>query len=267
MPKPIEKSVKSDVVAMYLSGEKLCLIASKHGINATTVSRIAKSAGVLRSQSEAQAVRAARDAVGFERFGKKGAVQSKKTGKWFAADSAYEYARMIQLDDDPTVLEWSRCDDRIPYRFDGVSKLYVPDLRVVRVGGSVSVEEIKPIKMACAPKNIAKFSAARAYYGPIGVCFLVITENDIGWSAIRALDGMPLNGVPDDERAAKRRAASLKVLHAMSPEKRAAYNLAAKEREAKKRASDRDAYNAKAREYRLKKKIASQKYDSQASMF
>lgn len=268
MPKPLDKSVHDDVVNLYLAGEKLALIAVKHGINPTTVSRIAVAAGVGRTKSESQAVRATREAVGFERFGKKGAVQSKKNGKWFAADSSYEFVRMHQHDDDVEVIDWGRCEDRIQHRFGGACLFYVPDLRVVRSDGRIIIEEIKPSKMVLQAKNVAKFAAAIAFYGPIGIQFKVVTENEIGWSNIRSFDGVALYGVPDEERAAKRRAASLKVLHAMSPEKRAAYNLAAKERESKKRAQNRDAYNAQAREYRRLRNLSkAEKEDSQAGLF
>lgn len=260
MPKLLDISVHNDVIYLYLSGEKIASIAKKHGINPTTVSRIAASAGVLRTKSEAQAMRASREAVGFDRFGKKGAVQSKKSGEWFAADSAYEFVRMHQHDENPNVAVWARCEDRIPYEFEGNRLFYVPDIRVVEASGRIVVEEIKPIKMLQVAKNVAKFAAAKAFYTPIGIAFEIITENEIGWSNLRKFDGVALHGVPDEERAEKRRKASLKVLHSMSPEKRAAYNLAAKEREAKKREANRDAYNEKAREYRRLRRLKIQSH-------
>lgn len=256
------------VKKLYLDGLSHAEISRLSGVKTWTITRIAERTGVKRTKAESQAVRATRESVGFDRFGKKGAVQSKKNGKWHASDSAYEYVRMHQHDDDPDVSEWSRCNDRIPYKFDGQSFFYVPDIRLLMDNGKIIVEEVKPLKMVGHAKNIAKFAAAFAFYTPIGIQFRIVTEEDIGWKNIRRFDGMVLHGIPDEERAAKQRAASLKCLYAMSPEKRAAYNLAAKERESKKRAANRDAYNAQAREYRrLRKQAKAQKEDSQAGLF
>jgi hypothetical protein len=264
VPTKIDKEVKEIALRMYLNGESNLTIASKCGIHLTTVSNIARAAGVIRSKAEGQAVRSAREAVGFDRFGKKGAVQSVKSGKWYASDSAYEFVRMHQLDSDSTVREWSRCQDRIPYQFGDKTRFYVPDLRVVAADGAITIEEIKPNKLVATEKNIAKFAAAKAHYASLGVAFQVVTEDQIGWFEIRRYDGVALHGVPDEERMQKRRDASMKVLNNMSHEKRAAYNLAAKIREAAKRSIDRDAYNAKAREYRAKRKA---KKSPQANLF
>lgn len=258
MSKRSRPEIEAGIAAMYLAGEPVSLIASQIGVHPTTVSRVAKRIGVIRTRSEGQAVRAAREAVGWGRIGKKGAVQSTKTGVWHPCDSAYEYARMHQLDGDPMVSHWKRCDRRIPYEHDGLSLLYVPDLEVTMADGSVRVEEIKPAKFLGRGKNPAKFNAAAQFLSKIGVSFLVVTEETIGWKTIRSLDGLGLNGVPDEERAQRRRDAALKHLHAMSPEKRAAYNEAARVREAAKRAANRDEYNRKAREYRAKKKLRNQ---------
>lgn len=245
-PPEIEAGVKS----MYLAGESNSRIASVHGIHVTTVSRIAERFGILRTQSEGQAIRSAREATGWDRIGKKGAVQSVKTGKWYPCDSAYEYARMIQLDEDDSVSEWARCGVRIPYSVNGVLLLYVPDIEIKMADGSVRVEEVKPKKYISRGKNPAKFDAARKYFSPLGVQFTVVTEDEIGWKRIRQLDGMPLNGVPDEERAQRRRDAALRHLHSMTPDERAIYNEKARLREAAKRSANRDEYNRRAREYR-----------------
>jgi len=250
---------------MYLAGEPNSKIATATGIHVTTVSRVAKRLGIIRTKSEGQAVRAARDATGWDRIGKKGAVQSEKTGVWHPCDSAYEYARMIQLDADPSVREWRRCDRRIAYVFNGVSSLYVPDIEVITVGGLVRVEEVKPGKMVGKTKNVAKFAAARAALGPLGIEFFVVTEDVIGWKEIRKYDGMGLNGVPDEERAQRRRDAALRHLHKMTPGERVEYNRKARIREATKRASNRTAYNAKAREYRAARNAS--KKDAPGSLF
>lgn len=256
------------IAAMYLAGEPIERIASAHGVHVTTVSNVARRLGILRTNAESQAIRATRDAFGWSQIGKKGAVQSKKTGVWHPCDSAYEYARMLQLDELQAVASWKRCEHRIPYGYNGKQSLYVPDLEVVMIDGSIRVEEVKPIKFLDRGKNPAKFSAASAYFQRLEIEFVIITEEDIGWREIRNLDGMGLNGVPEEERAQRRRDAALRHLHAMSPEKRAAYNEAARIREAAKRAANREAYNRKAREYRvLRKQRQVAQRDSQDALF
>ncbi len=251
--------VARGIVAEYVAGGSTNQqIADRFGVHVTTVSRLAKAFGVLRSKSEAQAVRASRDSVGWDRFGKKGAVQSVKTGEWHPCDSAYEYARMLQLDADPEVRAWFRSQHRVPYEFMGSRLLYVPDIDVEMVGGERFVEEVKPAKYLGQARNVAKFQAAKDYFSRVGISFRIITEAEIGWQAIRNLDGMPLNGVPEEERKQRRRDAALKHLRSLSPERRADYNLKAKIREAAKRAANREEYNRKAREYRAKRKARKQ---------
>lgn len=244
---------KSGILSMYLSGDAIKTIASVFGIGVSSVTQVVHGAGHLRTKSQSQAVRASRECVGFERFGKKGAIQSTKSGKWFACDSAYEFVRMTQLDDDDDVIEWSRCTDRIPYIVDGVEFTYNPDLTVVRASSGVVVEEIKPNKLLSSGRNSIKFDAAINFYANSGITFSVVTEDVIGYKNIRMLDGIPLSHIPDDTQKEKRRKAALDHLHRMTPEKRAIYNQEAKLREAIKRAKDRDGYNKNAREKRAAK--------------
>lgn len=234
---------KSGIVSMYLSGSAIKTIASNFGIGVGSVTQVVHGLGHLRTQSQSQAVRAARDCVGFERFGKKGAVQSTKSGKWFACDSAYEFARMLQLDKDDDVIEWSRCTDRIPYLFGGIEFTYAPDLTVIRASVGVVVEEIKPNKFLRIGRNSVKFDAAIRFYKGLGITFSVVTEDVIGIKNIRILDGAPLSYTPDEARKEKRRKAALDHLRRMTPEERAIYNQKAKLRESNKRARDRDGYN------------------------
>lgn len=254
MPRKITDEMRSGILAMYQNGHPNKLIADRYGINVTTVSRVAKRAGVLRSQSESQTVRANRECVGWSRIGKKGAFQSRKMNMWIPCDSSYEYARMAQLDEDPAIVSWCRCSRRIPYVLDGIRHTYIPDLEVVLSGGGIRVEEVKPERRVAEPRNQAKFSAAEAELAAKGIAFAVVTEREIGWKQIRNLDGMGLNFVPDEDRAKRRREAALRHLRAMSPEKRAEYNRKARIREAAKRAANREEYNRRAREYRRAKK-------------
>ena len=244
----------------YLSGDSLGEIATRHGIDRTTVSRIAQRNGALRSKSESQSVRAARDGVGLDQFGKKGAFHSAKMNLWVPTDSLYEYARMEQLDADESVVSWRRSNARIKYEFEGIQRTYVPDLEVILVSGRVRIEEIKPNKFALSPLNLAKFSAGRKFASDNGYEFKVVTEDDIGRSAIDRAAGSTVTSIPEYERKRRRVEASQRVVAKMTPDQKSEYLKKAKEREKAKRdamtPNERAAYNAKARERRMRKKMA-----------
>ena len=248
---------KSTALKLYKDGRGIKEIANTTGMHVATVTRIAKKAGIVRTVSEAQAVRAAREPIGRSDIGKKGAFHSEKNGTWFATDSHYEYARMNQLENDNDVISWRRCSDRIPYQYSGKSALYVPDIEVIRRDGSVSVEEIKPIKFVKDQKNQAKFEAAREFYGNAKQ-FYVVTETEIGRKNIDCLADVGHSEIPLDERKRKRIESVNRYVAKKSPEERAAMNEAARLRElAKRRAmneEEREAYNKAARDRRAAKK-------------
>lgn len=244
---------RSYLLELYAEGCAIKEISARVGVNVVTVARVAKEAGIVRSRSEAQAVRAQREgAVGASSRGKKAAFQSVKAGGWVAADSAYEYARMIQLEEDPDVAAWCRCADKIPYTYGGVERLYVPDFCVVRSDGAF-IEEVKPLKFVGSAVNLAKFSAAEAHYSKVGVAFKVVTEKDIGRSNIERYDGVPISLTPDAERNRKRVEATQRCYAKKTPEQKAEILRRAKEREAAKRAANREEYNRYARERRAKR--------------
>lgn len=261
-PKPnklhLAKEQKEAALKQYESGERLDDIASAVGMHPSTISKLAKEAGISRSRSEAQAVRAARDPVGRAEIGKKGAFHSEKNNSWYPTDSHYEYARMHQLEGDDEVLSWKRCTDRIAYEFEGGKFLYVPDLEVTRRNSVVSVEEIKPAKFVTHPKNQAKFSAARKFYGNEKE-FHVVTETEIGRRNIDRLTDVGHSEVPIEVRKRRKVEAANRYMAKKTPEERAAVNEAARVRELAKRQamspSEREAYNQAARERRAAKKI------------
>lgn len=204
---------------MYMDGLPIPSIALRIGVHSSTVQNITMRIGVRRTRSESQVVRAARDPSVGKMYGNPCAFYSIKQAKWFYAGSGYEYVRMEILDSDDDVVMWRRCEDRIPYEMDGLQRLYLPDLEVIRKNGSVTIEEIKPKKLTETARNTAKFAAARLFYAALGKRFILVTEDDIGGKdATRRLDGNCLSGMPVDERLARRKATVAKHLAGILPD-------------------------------------------------
>ena len=92
--------------------------------------------------SKTRAEKIAKGEIFAQSHGRYGLFASRKAGS-IRYDSAYEYVRMIILDDDPDVIAWTKHHNiKIPYVVDGKSRFYVPDFWVHRVNG-IFVEELK----------------------------------------------------------------------------------------------------------------------------
>ncbi len=178
---------KASAVAMYVDGVFITEIAQRTGFGTTTIFRWVQHAGVLKSFSERLTAGSTTRQFGRECIGKKGAFQTTKGGLWIHTDSTYEYARLEQLDRDPSVDKISRCSDRIPYDFGGHKRSYIPDFRVEYIDGSSVVEEVKPARWVTDPKVRAKVDAANAFYASDGVVFRVVTEAEIGSENIKSV--------------------------------------------------------------------------------
>ncbi len=192
-----------------------------------TVKAWVKEAGVVRSQSEAAALAISR---GHKRGRSRVHIpwHSTKTGQWHMADSTYEAVRMGQLDANPDVLNWGLCKHRIPYfhPFQKTHRSYIPDLEIQYANGTFCVEEIKPSNFVTDPVNEAKFAAASAYFGGLGIRFAVVTEEQIGADEIKQFkrEGYAsLSGVDLKQHEKKMRvAARARRLAKETPEEREA---------------------------------------------
>ncbi len=77
------------------------------------------------------------------KFGIKSEYESSKMGAIFHCDSNFERQRMIELDNDPTVVYWTKKHDiRIQYFIDDKQKLFVPDFLIITHNETI-VEELK----------------------------------------------------------------------------------------------------------------------------
>ena len=108
--------------------------------------------------------------------GRKAFYVSTKSGIQFYADSILELARMIELDNDASVIEWTKHHGiRIPYVFDGVDYNYVPDFLIKNEKGSI-IEEVKGRMM---PRDVEKQQQAIIYCRENGYKYRMITGNDL----------------------------------------------------------------------------------------
>ena len=76
--------------------------------------------------------------------GRKGWYYSLKNNSNFYFDSLLEKFRMIQLDNDINVLEWTKNHGiRIDYRYKNLQKITVPDFYIKYCNGDIFIEEVK----------------------------------------------------------------------------------------------------------------------------
>ena len=157
------------------------------GLNASEVSRIigvsnntirywVKKQSVLKTHSEIMAKLVSVHGSINSR-GNKGTIETRFGLLRF--DSWYERDRIKQLVNDIEVVNLARCQDLIPYEFNGVKRNYNPDFFIEYVNGKKVVEEIKPNRFVNKFNNREKFSAAKILYKEKGIKYKVILENII----------------------------------------------------------------------------------------
>jgi len=86
-------------------------------------------------------------------YGNKSWYVSSKTNERVRCDSTLEKFRMIQLDRDVTVSDWSkRHGIKIAYLFNGEVKHYVPDFLITTITGEKILEEVKGYDVKASQK-------------------------------------------------------------------------------------------------------------------
>lgn len=95
---------------------------------------------------------------------KRGHHDSPKSGKVYYR-SSYELEVYKQLDAITDVVSYKAEAVSIPYEWNGITRIYLPDLLVCLIDGTELVIEIKPNYQLDDPQNQAKFLAAQAIYG------------------------------------------------------------------------------------------------------
>lgn len=97
--------------------------------------------------------------------------------------SSWEENRFVELDADETVLLYKPQPFSIPYRWEGATKHYTPDILVIYEARLPEVEEIKPRRRIEGDKTgriAAKFAAGQKYCADRGWLFRVIDTKPEG---------------------------------------------------------------------------------------
>jgi len=193
-----EKEKWAEAERLYVE-EKLSTrqIARTLSLDYSGVSKKLSSKGLLRNKSESVSLMA-RKINGYT--GRAGWWQSSKTGKWEPAASRYEMFRMKQLDEDQSVVSWSRAN--LEFIYAG-GKKYIPDFHIYYSDGRQVVEEIKPEFQLQNEKEKAKWAAAKTALGKVGIDFRVVTEKEMGREELKNFRPQGLLHVPEEEEIAR----------------------------------------------------------------
>ena len=195
--------LKDEALRCYAAGEFYTDLHRRLGVPLSTLCRWAHAAGIDRSLSESKARQVAQRPGGAAHLGLKGAFHGPKAG-WIATDSAYEWARLEQLEADPEVLCIERCGLLIRYVFEGREHVYAPDFSVTLTDGTSRIEEVKPQRFLTDARTGAKVQAGQRACDEAGLRFALITEEDIGAEALAAATGAIRSRQSPEYQAAKR---------------------------------------------------------------
>lgn len=107
---------------------------------------------------------------------KSGIFRSEKLNLDILYRSSWELEILEQLEIDIEVVYYDTEINCVPYEYDGVGHVYIPDVCVWYDDGDYEILEIKPSCYIDHPRNQAKFKAASWVYGDR---FVVLTEHEI----------------------------------------------------------------------------------------
>ena len=162
-------------VELYKTGIGANEIAKQLGVTSTAIYRWLNKHGIkIRTTSEAQSLRAQQ---GRQPIRGIRSVVKTKFGE-IRADSVYEAARILQLENNKEVTNVYRYSGAIDY---GENRKYTPDLVVEYSSGLTTVEEIKPLFQVDRDDIIEKANAARLKLGD-DISYKFITQNDIDFN-------------------------------------------------------------------------------------
>lgn len=243
--KEIRESVKikdlpAEVVENILSDRRnnmpLDILYAKYNYTVSTIDKLLKANDLYkidRARPEGQVER------NFYRGNNNAKpYQSTKLDQWLRADSDYEIARFIELDEDPDVVTYTRDIPPVPYAYDGKEdSYYYPDIQVTYSDGRIEIEEVKPQKIVTKgaqmeqlrnegktekeiqkilnasdtlyeiiSKTQAKLNAGREYYEKQGIPYKILTENEIN---IKLADYSSLTKLSSRDKAELRKQKAL----------------------------------------------------------
>lgn len=108
--------------------------------------------------------------------GKSGEFFSKKNGEFVFYRSSFEKVAYEILEKDNSVLAYKREPFRIPYKYDGLTRSYIPDILVITKRGKILIE-VKANWEKDTPKNIAKKLAAIEFCARANIEYMLWTED------------------------------------------------------------------------------------------
>lgn len=103
---------------------------------------------------------------------------SLKTRRMVAFESLIEQDYLYLLDFEPDVLSFSEQPLQIEYEWEGKTLHYTPDFHVIREKREELIE-CKPRKLVDRDDNQRKFRAAQEWCCNRGLCFRIVTEEEI----------------------------------------------------------------------------------------
>jgi hypothetical protein len=139
------KKIGQSTLARDQSGERNPFYGHTHSIETRSKMSSTRASGIALGEI-----------TNDNRYGRKSWYRSAKTGVCERCDSILEKFRMSQLDEDASVLTWTKKHGiKIPYVFDGSVRHYVPDFLITLATGEMILEEVKGYDVKAAEKQRA----------------------------------------------------------------------------------------------------------------
>lgn len=110
---------------------------------------------------------------------KKGALTNLRKSPYGKEDydSALEREYMVELERDAAVVKWTKKHSvKIPYKFFGFTRHYLPDFLVEYRDGHKEIHETKGLPLMLWASTKLKGEAAESYFRKIGWRYKIITK-------------------------------------------------------------------------------------------
>src|SRR3990167_4882436 len=94
-------------------------------------------------------------------------------------DSALEREYMVELERNPAIKTWTKKHRiKIPYKFIGFTRYYLPDFLVEYKDGSKEIHETKGLPLMLLLSTKVKAQAAEEFFAKLGWKYKMITKGD-----------------------------------------------------------------------------------------
>ncbi len=170
----ITQEMRDSAISLYVNDKLNCVeIAKIYKVSPSSVFYWTRDE--RRPTSEIYAIKSARGELKDRgRRANKGKVNTRFGEIYF--DSSYEKDRLIQLNNDSSVVVLKRCPFVVPFVKNDKKSFYNPDLYIEYADGKKVVEEIKPLIRIKEIENRNKIIAAKIFFSNKDIIFKVTTE-------------------------------------------------------------------------------------------